>query len=190
MTISKKDNPALLLIDIQKGFDDINYWGKERNNPEAENNASLLLNHWRMHHLPLFHIQHCSSNPKSLLHETHEGNNFKDKVKPLAGETIIKKNVNSAFIGTPLKETLDNLNISSLVVVGLSTDHCVSTTVRMAGNYGYQTFLVSDATATFNKTGIDDQDFSAELMHHTALASLKDEFATIVNTDFLIENLR
>lgn len=111
-------------------------------------------------------------------------------VQPLASETVIKKNVNSAFIGTHLKETLDDLNITTLVIVGLVTDYCVSTTVRMAGNYGYQTFLVSDATATFSKTGIDGQDFSANLMHHTALASLKDEFATIVNTSFLIENLR
>jgi nicotinamidase-related amidase len=189
MTISKKDNPALILIDIQKGFDQINYWGEERNNPEAENNAHLLLQHWRENNLPLFHIQHCSSNPNSILHEINEGNDFKDMVKPIASETVIKKNVNSAFIGTNLKETLDTLKISTLVIVGLVTDHCVSTTVRMAGNYGYITYVVSDATAAFNKTGIEGQKFSSEFIHQTSLASLKDEFATIVNTHFLIHNL-
>src|SRR4029077_5744891 len=94
-------------------------------------------------------------------------------------------NVNSAFIGTDLKERLDNAGISKLVIVGLTTNHCVSTSTRSAGNLGYETFLVSDATATFNKRGVDGQNFSAELIHETALASLNNEFATIVTTAFI-----
>ena len=185
MNISKTDRPALLLIDIQKGFDNIEYWGGQRNNINAEENAAELLKLWRDHHLPVFHIQHCSSNPHSPLHETNEGNNFKDIVTPLASEPIIKKNVNSAFIGTDLKEQLDKLKITKVVIIGLTTDHCVSTTTRMAGNFGFDTFLVSDATATFNKKGLDEQNFSADLIHATALASLNNEFATIVTTALL-----
>src|SRR5260370_29927627 len=104
MSISKVDNPALILVDIQKGFDNIAYWGGQRNNPNAENNAAELLKLWRENDLPVFHIQHCSSIPTSLLNETNEGNEFKDIVKPNDGEPIIKKNVNSAFIVTSLKE--------------------------------------------------------------------------------------
>jgi nicotinamidase-related amidase len=189
MTVSKKDNPALILVDIQKGFDDIKYWGGERNNPDAEINAAKLLKCWRDNKLPVFHIQHCSSNPNSLLHDTKEGNELKEIVFPNDEEPVIKKNVNSAFIGTNLKEQLDNANINTLVIVGLTTDHCISTTTRMAGNFGYNTFLVSDATATFNKKGIDGQHFSAELIHETALASLNEEFATIVTTEFLLQNI-
>jgi len=185
MRISKTSRPALILVDIQKGFDNIEYWGGQRNNPNAEENAGELLRLWRKHHLPIFHIQHCSSDPKSLLYETNEGNNFKDLVKPIGNEPIIKKNVNSAFIGTDLKEQLDNLKIKKLVIVGLTTDHCISTTARMAGNLGFDTFLVSDATATFNKRGLEGQNFPAEIMHATALASLNNEFATIVTTDLL-----
>lgn len=189
MNISKLDNPALILIDIQKGFDNIQYWGGQRNNPEAENNAAELLKLWRNNKLPVFHIKHCSSIRTSLLNELNAGNEFKDIVKPIEGEPIIKKNVNSAFIGTDLKERLDNLKISKLVIVGLTTDHCVSTTTRMAGNFGYDTFLVSDATATFNKKGVDGQNYSAEIIHETALASLNEEFATIITTDFLKQNI-
>ena len=185
MNISKSDRPALILIDIQKAFDNIDYWGGQRNNLNAEINASVLLNIWRNNNLPVFHIKHCSSSPTSLLNENNKGNEFKDIVKPIDGETIIKKNVNSAFIGTNLKDQLDNEKITKLVIVGLTTDHCVSTTTRMAGNFGYDTFLVSDATATFNKRGLDGQNFSAELIHETALASLNDEFATVVTTEFL-----
>ena len=189
MSISKKDRPALLLVDIQKGFDNIEYWGGQRNNPDAEENAGELLRLWRKHQLPVFHIQHCSSNPESLLHESNEGNDFKDMVKPISSEPVIKKNVNSAFIGTDLKEQLDNLKITNLVIVGLTTDHCISTTARMAGNLGFDTFLVSDATATFNKKGLGGEDFTAELIHATALASLNNEFATIVTTDLLKQSI-
>lgn len=185
MNISKLDRPALILIDIQKGFDDLEYWGGQRNNPNAENNSGILLDIWRANQLPIFHIKHCSSNPTSLLNELNEGNEFKEIVKPITGETIIKKNVNSAFIGTDLKMLLNEQKISTLVIVGLTTDHCVSTTTRMAGNFGFETFIVSDATATFNKKGVDGQFFSAELIHETALASLNGEFATVVTTAFL-----
>lgn len=189
MSLSKSDRPALILVDIQKGFDNLEYWGGERNNLHAENNAGELLQLWRKNQLPIFHIKHCSSNPYSLLNEANEGNEFKDLVKPLDGEPIIKKNVNSAFIGTDLKERLDYQKLTKLVIVGLTTDHCVSTTTRMAGNFGFDTYLVADATGTFNKKGVDGQSFSAELIHETALASLNGEFATIVTTDFIKQRI-
>lgn len=189
MTLSKKDKPALLLIDIQKAFDDIEYWGGERNNVQAEDNAGKLLNFWRDQRLPIFHIQHCSANPNGLHAEGKIGNEFKDMVKPIAGEPVIKKSINSAFIGTDLKQQLDNNQIQKVVIIGLTTDHCVSTTTRMAGNFGYDTYLVSDATATFCKKGIDGQIFSAALIHDTALASLNQEFATVVMTNELINHL-
>lgn len=189
MSVSKSDRPALILIDIQKGFDNVEYWGGQRNNLDAENNAGDLLNHWRNNQLPIFHIQHCSSRLTSLLNETNEGHEFKDIVKPFREEPIIKKNVNSAFIGTDLKERLDKEKITKLVIVGLTTDHCVSTTTRMAGNFGFDTFVVSDATATFNKKGPSGQPFSAELIHETALASLNGEFATVVTTAFLKQTI-
>src|SRR5678816_4802203 len=188
-SISRKDRPALILVDIQRGFDNIEYWGGQRNNPMAEENASELLQLWRESKLPVFHIQHCSSNPKSLLHQSNGGNAFKHLVKPIGNEPIIKKNVNSAFIGTDLKEQLDNLEITKLVIVGLTTDHCISTTTRMAGNLGFDTFLVSDATATFNRKGLEGQNYPAELIHAITLASLNDEFARIVTTEFLKQNI-
>jgi len=189
MNISIEDRPALILMDIQKAFDNIAFWGGQRNNVNAEAKAAELLNIWRDNKLPIFHVKHCSSNPNSQLNETNEGNEFKDIVAPIDGEPIIKKNVSSAFIGTDLKDRLDSEKISKLVIVGLTTDHCVSTTARMAGNFGYDTFVVSDATATFNNKGLDGQKYSAELMHETSLASLNEEFATIVTTDDLKQTI-
>jgi len=183
MSISKPDGPALILIDIQKGFANIEYWGGQRNNPDAEFRAGELLSVWRENDLPVFHVQHCSTNPSSPLHETHAGNQFNDLVIPKEGESIIKKNVNSAFIGTDLQAQLDHAKITTLVIAGLTTDHCISTTTRMAGNLGYETFLVAAAMATFDKKGINGQIFPAELIHQTALASLDKEFATVITID-------
>jgi nicotinamidase-related amidase len=188
--MTKADRPALILVDIQKGFDDIAYWGGERNNPDAELRVSELLRLWRNAGLPVFHVQHCSTTPTSPLHEGHSGNQFKDLATPIDGEPVIKKNVNSAFIGTDLQEQLDNAMITKLVIVGLTTDHCISTTTRMASNIGYETYLVADATATFNKKGIDGQNYPAELIHQTALASLNNEFATVVTTELIKQNIR
>src|SRR5205814_3913201 len=91
LTMIKQDKPALILIDIQKGFEDIEYWGGQRNNPDAELRASELLRVWRDNGLPVFHVQHCSTIPTSPLHETHAGNQFNDLVAPTDREPIIKK---------------------------------------------------------------------------------------------------
>jgi nicotinamidase-related amidase len=178
-----KDKPALILVDIQKGMDDRNYFKGERNNPMAEENAKKALDYFRAHDLPIFHVQHCSTDPQSSLVMGKPGNEIKDIVKPLAGEPVITKNVNSAFIGTDLKEKLDILGIKKLVIVGLTTDHCISTTVRMAGNLGFDTYLLSDATAAFDKFDPDGQYFPAEIIHQTSLASLNGEFARVLKTE-------
>jgi nicotinamidase-related amidase len=181
---------ALILIDIQNGFDDLPYWGGNRNNPQAEARAAEILKHWREKNFPVYFIRHDSSNPKSKLFPGQPGNEIKAIVKPLSTEPVISKNVNSAFIGTSLKEDLDKKGIQSLVIVGLTTDHCVSTTTRMAGNYGYETYVISDATATFDRMSNDGEKFSAETIHKISLASLHDEFAKILDTRTLLQQFQ
>ena len=187
--MNTNNKPALVLVDIQKGFEDLEYWGGHRNNPGAEQTAGRLLEFWRKNKLPVYHIKHCSSNPESRLAEGKPGNEFNDFVTPADTETIIKKNVNSAFIGTDLRQRLDDQGIKSLVIAGLTTDHCISSTVRMAGNFGFITYVVSDATATFDKTGPDGNTYSAELIHEISLASLHNEFAEVVSSATLLKRL-
>ncbi|HBH50019.1 MAG TPA: cysteine hydrolase [Bacteroidales bacterium] len=180
---------ALLLIDIQEGFDDLNYWGGERNNPQAEENCKILLEAFRKHHLPVFHIQHSSRNPDSPLHICSKGFKIKNIVHPLVNEPVIEKEVNSAFIGTNLHGRLEKQGITKLVIVGLTTDHCVSTTTRMAGNFGFDTLVISDATATFNKIGIDGEKYDADLIHKKALASLRGAFAEVLRTREFLDGM-
>jgi nicotinamidase-related amidase len=176
---------VLLLIDVQKGFNDP-YWGV-RNNSHLEKNILLLLSSWRKAGMPVIHVKHMSTEPESPLRPGQLGNDFKDEVVPQKSEVIFEKKVNSAFIGTKLEEHLLANQLKTLMIVGISTDHCVSTTARMAGNLGFKTYLVADACATFNRTAHDGTKLSADQVHIAALASLHNEFADVVNTKDVVD---
>jgi len=175
---------ALLVIDVQKGFDDP-YWGS-RNNPEAEANIQNIIATWREAGRPVFHILHDSTSPDSPLRPGISGNSPKPEAQPREGEAIYRKTVNSAFIGTSLETDLRSAGIDTLVVVGLTTNHCVSTSVRMAGNLGFDTYLVTDATATFDRPGIDGRLRPAAEVHAAALSDLQGEFVTLVDSSAVI----
>lgn len=183
-----RENPALILIDIQQGFDDP-FWGP-RNNPDAEANAARLLDTWREAHRPVVHIQHLSTHERSPLHPSKPGAGFKPGVEPREGEPVMRKSVNSAFIGTDLEQWLRDNGITRLVIAGLTTNHCVETTTRMAGNLGFDTILVGDATATFDRAGPDGAHWDASAVHAMSLANLHGEFATVMTTDDVIAGAR
>lgn len=188
MTEALDHNVALILVDIQQGFDDPS-WGP-RNNPDAEANAARLLTAWRQTGRPVVHIQHRSILPESVLRPDQPGVVFKETVAPRDGEPILAKTVNSAFIGTGLEGYLHDCGIDQVVVVGLTTNHCVETTTRMAGNLGFNPILVSDATATFDRVGPDGTTWPAATMHAVTLANLNGEFAVIATTTDLLARLR
>lgn len=179
-------NPALILIDVQKGWDDLSSTGVKRNNLYAENIMESLLKYWRDKKLPVIHVRHSSKNPKSKLYKSSPGFEIIDSLKPIEGELVITKNVNSAFIGTNLEKELIKNNIEEIVLIGVTTNYCVSTTARMAGNLGFRTFVVSNATYAIDRVGPNGIYYDAETMHNTTLANLEEEFAFILNSNQII----
>lgn len=188
MLLSQSNNPVLLLIDVQKGIDDA-YWGEGRNNPDAETCITDLLSLWRKHQLPTVHIQHCSKEPASPFRPNQAGHDFKEEIKPLQGELVIQKEETSAFIRTILEEHLRSKGYEALVITGFVTNNSVEATARMAGNLGFNTTVVADATATFAKEDFTGQLHSAETIHNISLANLLGEYASILSTKEVIESL-
>ena len=173
---------TLLLIDVQQGFEDVAHWGGARNNPDAERNIARLLEAWRGSGRPVRHVRHDSVTEGSPLRPGMPGNALKREAEPREGEAVYGKSVNSAFIGTTLEDDLRREKVDTVVIVGLTTNHCVSTTARMAANLGFDTVVVSDATATFDRAGLDGETRPAAEVHAGALSDLQGEFATILDT--------
>ena len=180
-------NATLIVIDVQNGFLDPS-WGP-RNNPDAENNIARLLAAWRRPGRPARHVHHSSRSPSGSFRRGTPGHEARPEAAPIAGEPIHLKEVNGAFIGTSLEHDLRAGECDTLVVVGLTTNHCVSTTVRMAGNLGFTTHVVEDATAAFDRKGLAGEIRSAAAVHAAALSDLSDEFATVVQTDAVMAAL-
>ena len=91
--------PALVVVDVQRSFDDADYWGV-RDNPECEANIGRLITLWRELGWPLVFVQHDSTDPRSSLHPDSPGHEFKDVVTG-APDLLVRKQVNSSFYGTP-----------------------------------------------------------------------------------------
>lgn len=185
-----KPNAALIIVDVQQGFAEADYFGGKRNNPDAEANMATLLNAWRESNRPIFHIKHNSTEPQSPLRPDQPGNAIKPEVAPQGDEPVIEKTVNSAFIGTDLEQRLRDAGIEQVVIVGLTTNHCVSTTTRMAGNLGFDTYLVGDATATFDRMGVNGTRYDAQLIHDAELANLNGEFAIVSTTQDILDRMK
>ena len=181
---------ALLVIDVQQGFDEYARRMGGRNNPNAERNIARVLEAWRAEQAPVIHVHHASTEEDSLLRPDAPGYAVKPEAQPLPGEPVIVKHVNSAFIGTDLEARLRQHGYSSVTIIGATTDHCCSTTARMAANLGFHVYCVEDALWTLDKIGADGQRYPAQVVHDVNIASLNGEFAEIVRVDALIAQLQ
>jgi nicotinamidase-related amidase len=180
MTVPLPDSAALVVIDVQHAIDHPG-WG-ERNNPSAEANIAALLAAWRASGRPIYHVRHDSTEAASHYRPGQAGHEFKAEAMPLAGETVIAKRTNSAFIGTDLESRLRAAGQTVLIVAGVITNNSVEATVRMAGNLGFTTFVVEDACFTFGRKDWAGTPRTAAEVHAMSLANLDGEYATVVDT--------
>ncbi|MFE7776428.1 cysteine hydrolase family protein [Streptomyces sp. NPDC057445] len=186
------ENAALVVVDVQKGFEEEGFWGP-RGNPEADGNIASLIDAWQSSGRPVVFVRHDSGNPGSPLRPGYEGNAFKEYVEERRGngngaELLVTKSVNSAFYGTPdLGAWFEAQGVRQFVVAGIQTNMCVETTARMGGNLGYEVLFPLDATYTFDLAGPFGWKLGAEeLARATAVSLHGGGFATVVATRELL----
>lgn len=182
------DDAVLIPIDVQQAFDDPS-WGR-RNNPGMEQRARSLLAAWRRAGRAVVNVKHNSLEPASTLRPGQPGNDFKPGFAPQPGEALVEKTVNAAFIGTTLEADLRVRGLGQIVLFGITTDMCVSTTARVGANLGFRVVVVGDCCATFDQRAPDGEMVAAELLHRAHLTTLNTEFARVVGADEIIAALR
>ncbi|MET8170510.1 cysteine hydrolase family protein [Streptomyces sp. NPDC005329] len=186
------ENAALVVVDVQKGFEELDFWGA-RNNPGADDNIAALIDVWQGTGRPVVFVRHDSVKPGSPLRPGYEGNAFKEYVEERRGkgagaELFLTKTVNSAFLGTPdLGAWLIAEGVSQIVVAGIQTNMCAETTARMGGNLGYDVLFAYDATYTFDLEGPFGWRRSAEEIAQASAVSLHGGgFARVVTTEEIV----
>jgi nicotinamidase-related amidase len=182
----KTQLPVLIIIDMQKCM--ASPAAGTRNNPSAEQNIASLLQAWRAAEATVVHVRHISRSSASLFAPGQAGVEFQPKLAPLPGEHVVEKNVPDAFINTGLERWLRVRGVEELVVVGVSTNNSVESTVRTPGNLGFKTAVVADATFAFEKTDYAGVPRSADEVHAMSLANLNREYATITDTGRLLNS--
>ncbi|WP_324785516.1 cysteine hydrolase family protein [Streptomyces sp. H51] len=189
------ENAALVVVDVQQGFEDAGFWGP-RNNPGADDNIAALIDAWQSTGRPVVFVRHDSVSPRSPLRQGQAGNDFKEYVERRRGRTpaelLVTKTVNSAFYGTPdLDAWLRAAGVTQLVVAGIQTNMCVETTARMGGNLGYDVVVAYDATYTFDLEGPFGWRRSAEEVAQASAVSLHGGgFARVVTTKEVVDAAR
>lgn len=173
--------PALIVIDMQQGM--ASPAAGQRNNPEAEENMARLLRAWRAAGAPVVHVRHISRMPGSPFWPGQAGVEFQPRFAPLPQAHVVEKNVPDCFINTGLERWLHLRGIRQLVMVGVSTNNSVEASARTAGNLGFATQVVADATFAFAKRDYAGNPRSADDVHWMALANLDGEYAQVVRTE-------
>ena len=169
---------TLIVVDVQHAIDDPRFG--QRNNPDAESAIASLIAAWRDEALPIVHIRHDSVEPGSPYAPGSPGHPFKPAAQPRDGEIVIGKSAHSAFVGTPLEETLDALGATTLVLCGVLTHNSLEATARHAGDLGYRVFVVADACWA-TEVQAADRLWPAADVHALSLAHLDGEYAAIVD---------
>ncbi|EKF20409.1 cysteine hydrolase family protein [Nitratireductor pacificus] len=181
------DGAVLLLVDYQQAFDHAPW--PRRWNGDVDRNGKTLLAAWRAAGRPVIHVRHDSVEPGSTLRPGQPGNALRPGFEPLAGEELVSKSVNSAFIGTDLDLRLRRLGAKQVVACGISTDMCVSTTIRTGANMGWPMTLVADACDCFDLPDGKGGTVPAEAVQAAHVATLGFDFCTVTDTQALVAAL-
>lgn len=180
---------ALLIVDVQNDYFPGGNW-ELVGQVEAAENVKSLLEAARETNLPIVHVQHVvEPGAAPFFVKGTEGVKIHSSVAPQGDEPVITKGFPNSFLETNLKETLDALGITKLIVVGSMTHNCIDATVRGAVDFGYDVVTVDDACATLDMQH-DGETIPAKSVHASFMASFAFAYGTVVKTKECLASLK
>ncbi|MGD8587381.1 MAG: cysteine hydrolase family protein [Chromatiales bacterium] len=111
-----------------------------------------------------------------LMPTTSEASQITSELAPLPGEIVVTKTTDSALTGTNLRLVLANMGIRNVIVAGIYTDQCVSSTVRSLADESFNVILIEDCCAA----GTDE-------LHHHELAIINMIYCHVMSSSELLE---
>ncbi|MGX6447104.1 cysteine hydrolase family protein [Patulibacter sp. S7RM1-6] len=177
---------ALVVIDVQRGFDDPTR--PPRDNPACEANVRRLVDAAGARGDAIVLVRHDSDDPASSLAPGTAGHAFKAVLDGVEPDLLVPKRVHSAFHGAvDLDAWLRARRLRDLVVCGIQTNRCCETTTRVAGDLGYAVRFALDATHTFDEPDrLGGPPLPAALLARTTAANLHGHFAEVTTTEAIV----
>lgn len=176
---------ALIVIDFQNEY----FEGKIfiPDGMKALKNTQRLVKFAHKNQFPVFFIQHIGLADGPLFAKGSKTAKFHPDLQPGKTDHVITKATPSSFVGTDLEKQLKQMGIKKIIITGLMTHMCVSSTARDAVPLGYQVIIAEDATATRDLATWDHQVIDHDTLQKTALAGVADVFAEIFTTDQILK---
>lgn len=171
-------NPVpLIILDVQDAINQPVWDGK--NNPNYIDVIETLLAAWRTQGWPVIHVKHDEPTPTSTYHTHGPWNAIQARVAPRAGEAVVSKHQNCAFINTELNCLLTDMGARTCVLVGVVIHNSMDATIRAGKALGYTIILPTDATTAVPVTDPSGRRWNAEDVFQLSLALLGGEYAQL-----------
>ncbi|MGL5068495.1 MAG: cysteine hydrolase family protein [Sarcina sp.] len=171
---------ALLVIDVQNLLVDGNPFDIDI----VLKNIKSLIENCREKSVEVIYVQHTDTEVDGELQVgTYEWQIHND-IKPNENEVIFRKNYNSSFRKTGLKDYLDKQKIESLIITGMQTEYCIDTTCRVAFEYGFDIIIPEKTNTTFDKETIK----ASEIYDYHNYSIFKNRFAKVESLD-IVKNM-
>lgn len=179
---------GLILIDIQNDYftgGNLELVDMER----AANNAKKLLASFRNAKLPLFHIQHISTQPTAIFFQPDTvGVEINERVLPQSDEIVIKKHFPNSFRETDLFKNLKNSVVEDVVICGAMSHMCIDATTRAAFDFGFNCIVIEDACTTRDLLYKGER-IEASKVHGAFMAALSARYAKVISVDECIDSM-
>lgn len=136
---------VLLVVDTQKLITNDRLYMFDR----FEENVWALIKAARENSAEVIFVRHDDGKGNALSKGT-DGFEIYDGFKPLNGEKIFDKNVNSPFRQTGLLEYLRSIGEKEIIVVGLQTDYCIDAAIKCGFEHGFRMLVPEYCNTTFD----------------------------------------